>query len=163
MSDNQGKKFFRLPVILAAIFVVGLILVEYGTQIRLAARGADHPPTVDFTWTPIGRVDLKEMVGTVTLVDDHALDFSTYKITVVELGREIDLPIVGIIGREYEQKVSFAMFDGNLQLLKKGEMTLQVEVADDVGQKTVIERIVKIKPPSGWTQEEIDSIQLITE
>jgi len=163
MSKKSERKIFSIPVILAAVFVVGLLAVEYSKSLQTMARGADEPPTIDFTWTPIGRVDLKEMVGTVKLQDDHALDFSTYKVTIVEMGREITLPIDGVIGRDYEQKLSFAMYDGNLNLLKKQQMTLKIEVADDIGQKTEIERVVKLKLPEGWTEEMIGGVKLITE
>ncbi|MFH1047970.1 MAG: hypothetical protein V1738_06755 [Patescibacteria group bacterium] len=163
MDKKPERKIFTLPVILGAVFIVALLSIEYGKSLRLMARGADNPPTVEFTWVPVGRVSLKEMIGTVKLKDDHALDFTTYNLKVVELGRDIGLPIEGMLGREYEQQVSFAMFDGYLELLKRGQMTLQIEVADDIGQKTTIERIVKLKMPDGWTEESIDSIQLITE
>ncbi len=163
MSKKSENKLFSLPVILAAAFVVGLLAVEYGKSLQTMARGGDDPPTVDFTWTPVGRVDLKEMVGTVKLQDDHALNFSTYKITILELNREITLPVEGVIGRDYEQQISFAMFDGNLNLLKKQAMTIKIEVADDAGQHTAIQRIVKLKLPEGWTEEMIGGVKLLTE
>jgi hypothetical protein len=162
MSKKSERKIFSVPVILAAVFVVGLLVVEYSKSIQTMVRGTDEPPTIDFTWTPIGRVNLKEMVGTVKLEDDHALDFSTYKVTVMELNREIGLPVEGVIGRDYEQQMSFAMFDGNLELLKRQQMTLKVEVADDAGQKTEIEQVVKLKLPEGWTEEMMGGIQLMT-
>lgn len=163
MNKKKDRKLISLPIILAAVFVVGLLAIEHHKGIEDAARGEDKPPEVDFTWKPVGRVSLKDMVGTVKLKDDHALDFSTYKIRIVELGREIELPIEGVIGREYKQDISLAMFAGNLELLKRGEMTIQVEVADDAGQMTQIERVVKLKMPEGLTREAVRSIDFKTE
>jgi len=163
MAADKGRRFFSWPIILAAVFVMALIVVEYGKTLSLAARGTDNKPTVDFTWTPIGRVSLREMVGKIRVEDDYAIDFSTLKVEIVELRRTIDVTREDVIGKSFEQNMSFAMFDGNLELLKRGQMTLRISVADDVGQETVIERVVKLDVPKGLTPEMMKSLQLMVE
>ena len=158
-AKPKRRKIFSWPVIVAAIFVVLLLVVEYGKSLQMVARGTDEKPTVDFTWTPIGRVSLKEMKGHLKVEDDHAIDFTTLKMEVVELHKTIEVTRNDVIGRSFETDMSFAMFDGNLDLLKHGQMTLRVSVSDDIGQETVIERVVKIKVPEGLSPDLLNTLQ----
>ncbi|MBU0624786.1 hypothetical protein KKF05_00405 [Patescibacteria group bacterium] len=149
MNKKNGRKFFPLPIILAAVLIVLLLVVEYGQSLRLAVRGIDNKPTVDFTWTPIGRVSLKEMIGRVKVEDDYALDFNTLKLEIVELNQTIELTRSDVIGKSFEQEISLAMFDNQPELMTRGQMTIRVSVADDRGQEAILERVVKLKPSVG--------------
>jgi hypothetical protein len=150
MNQNQKKrKLFSWPIILAAAFIIVLLIIEYGQSWQWLVRGADHGPTIDFTWTPLGRVSLKEMIGTVKVEDDYALDFNTLKFEILELNQTIDLTRKDVIGKSFEQTISLAMFDNQPELARRGQMTVRISVADDRGQQAMIERIIKLKPSTG--------------
>lgn len=132
------------PVV-ASVAVLLLMMFVIARDFTIAGRKEDLPPVIDFTWTPVGPVDLREMKGFLTMRDDYALDFTTYQMKIVELDRTFGLPIDGVIGKDYEQMVSLSLFADNGTLLEKGRVTLQFSIADDKGQVTTIERVMKLK------------------
>ena len=93
--------------------------------------------------TPEGR--MKEMRGFLTLKDDYGLDFTTYRMRLVEIDKTIDLPIDGLIGMDYEQSVSFSLIADNPKLSGKDKLTVEIEVADDRGQRSTLTRVISIK------------------
>jgi len=150
MENKAKKRYFTLStaIALGVILVVGLLAM--GDNVRYLARGEDKAPEVDFTWTPIGPVTLKEMVGHIHIKDDFALDFSRFDVRVVELDKTLEIMRDDVIGKEYEGDLFFAQFHEHPVLLKYGRMTLEISVADDRGQVTKIERVVKVKRPEGF-------------
>ncbi|MEY4744936.1 MAG: hypothetical protein RL272_881 [Candidatus Parcubacteria bacterium] len=126
---------------LAILAVMGLIAAS-DTR-KLTARSEDLPPRIEFTWSPAGAVDLKDMHGFLTLKDDYALDFKTYRMRLVEVDKTIDLPIDGLIGKDYEQPVSLGLVAGNPRL--NGRLTVEISIADDRGQKSTLTRVITLK------------------
>lgn len=128
-----------------AILLVMAVIITKDTR-KLMTRGEDMPPRIEFSWTPAGAVSLKEMRGFLTLSDDYALDFATYRMRLVELDKTIDLPIDGLIGKDYEQNVSFSLVADSPKLYGREKLTVEIEVADDKGQKSTLTRVITIKP-----------------
>ncbi|MEK7264472.1 MAG: hypothetical protein AAB227_00085, partial [Pseudomonadota bacterium] len=79
------------------------------------------------------------------LKDDYGLDFTTYRMRLVEIDKTIDLPIDGLIGMDYEQSVSFSLIADNPKLSGKDKLTVEIEVADDRGQRSTLTRVISIK------------------
>ncbi len=150
MEEQKKRRLFTWPTAIALVVIVLVVMFALSDNFRYMARGEDNPPEVDFTWSPIGKVTLQEMVGHIHIKDDYALDFSTFEVRVVELDKTIEIFRDDVIGREYDGDVSFAIYHENPILLKYGRMTLEIKVADDRGQETRIERVVKIKRPEGY-------------
>ena len=106
---QKKRKFVDyLPIVLGALILLAVGAIAAEEHLTLFSRGTDRPPTIEVTWTPIGRVSLFEMQGHLKIVDDYALDFTTYRMTIKEIDRTIDLPIDGLVGREYEQDISLS-------------------------------------------------------
>lgn len=154
---NIPKRFFVVLPVILGVLILGVVAVgalrDRDAAIGIAEsrfekkKGGDQPPEVDFTWTPSGAVTLREMVGRLSLKDDHALDFKTYKMYLVELDKTVTLPMAeSLIGREYEDRISFSLQAENPQLIGKDKLTVQIEIADTKGNKTSIERIIKLRP-----------------
>ncbi len=133
------------PVILsvAILLVMGLIVAKDSNL--FFTRGKDLPPTIDFTWSPAGAVSLKEMKGYLVIRDDYGLDFKTYRMHLVELDKTLDLPIDGLIGKDYEQPISFSLIADDPHLRGKDKLTVEISIADDRGQKTSIERVIHLQ------------------
>jgi len=136
--------------LLVAVLVGLVILLVMGVIItkdtrKLMTRNDDLPPRIEFTWSPAGAVSLREMRGFLTLKDDYALDFTTYRMRLVEVDKTIDLPIDGLIGKDYEQSVSFSLLADNPKLYGKDKLTVEIEVADDRGQKSTLTRVISLK------------------
>jgi hypothetical protein len=135
-----------------AIFIGSLAVLAY--MGRLIAKDSgfftqrlkDEPPQIEFTWTPLGPLDLKDMKGTLTMKDDYALDFTTYRFKIVELDKTLDMPIDGLAGNEYESNVYLALLADDPRLTGLDRLTLEISVADDRGQRTTIDRVVRVKP-----------------
>jgi hypothetical protein len=143
---NAATALRRLPMVLAVLIlgVMGFIMVR--DRESLLGRSEDLPPVIEFTWTPLGPVDLREMKGFLSMKDDYALDFTTYRMSIVELDKTYDLPIDGMIGRDYEQNVSLSLLSDNATLKEKGKVTIEFSIADDRGQTSTISRSIKLKP-----------------
>jgi hypothetical protein len=145
------KKIYR--IVSLAIFLGSLAVLGYMGQLIVrdsglfSSRLKDEPPQIEFTWTPLGPLSLKDMKGRLTMKDDYALDFTTYRFRVVELDKTIDMPIDGLLGSDYESDVYLALLANDPRLPGLDRLTLEISVADDRGQKTTISRIVRIKPP----------------
>jgi hypothetical protein len=138
-------KTMMVPLGLSALILVVMGVIIAKDTRALMMRKEDTPPVIDFTWTPAGDVNLKEMRGFLTIKDDYAIDFTTYRFTIVEIGKTFDLPIDGLIGREYEQPVSLSLIADRPEVLRQQKLTVEVEVADDRGQKSTITRVIKLK------------------
>jgi hypothetical protein len=130
-----------------AVAIIGTVGIAYSREYFgfTARTGDDLPPTIEFTWTPLGRVFLEEIRGHVVIKDDHGLDFTSYAMRVVEAGKTLDLPIPGLSGKEYEQDISFLQFATNADILRKGEVTVEFRIKDDIGQETVLTKIIKLR------------------
>jgi hypothetical protein len=140
-------KFLPVSLAIAILGVMSIIVLRDSASIM--KRNNDLPPIIDFTWTPIGPTDLREMKGFLSIKDDYALDFTTYKMRIVELDRSYDLPIDGMIGREYEQSVSLSLLADNDVLRQRGKVTVEFSIADDRGQSSTISRTIKLRQLGG--------------
>lgn len=128
---------------LAILLVMGVIITRDTRQ--LMERSDDMPPRIEFSWSPAGAVSLREMRGFVTLKDDYGIDFKTYRMRLVEVDKTIDLPIDGLIGKDYEQAISFSLLADHPKLSGKDKLTVEIEVADDRGQRSTLTRIIGLK------------------
>jgi len=137
-----------LAVSLGVLAVMGWLVFRDSTRTPLRPL-ADRPPEVEFTWSPLGPVTLQEFKGFLSLQDDHALDFTTYKFRIVEIDKTIGLPIEGMIGREYTSDIYLSWLVNNAKVLESDHLTFEISVADDKGQETKITRMVKLKPAAG--------------
>ncbi len=141
LKDRLTSTAVPLALGLVILVVMGFIITT-DTR-KLTARAEDLPPRIEFTWTPAGAVSLKEMRGFLTLKDDYGIDFKTYRMRLVELDKTIDLPIDGLIGKDYEQPVSFSLIANDSRL--QGRLTVEISVADDRGQKSTLIRVITLK------------------
>jgi len=147
MSARESfKKFIKvLPLVVAVAVLATMTVIVVRDSLRKGAAGPDLPPVVDLTWMPLGPLDLRDFRGRLTMSDDRALDFKTYRFRVVELDKTVDLPIPGMIGKEYAQDVFLALIADDPRLADKSRLTIEVSIADDGGQVTSIRRIVPLK------------------
>lgn len=143
----QKKRTFvdYLPIVLGALILLAVAAIAAEEHLTLFSRGTDRPPTIEFTWMPIGRVSLFEMKGHLRMVDDYALDFTTYRMTIKEIDKTIDLPIDGLVGREYEQDISLSYLANDAVLNSRKTVTIEFTIADDKGQKTTLVKEIKLK------------------
>ncbi len=132
-----------VPIGLGLVILVVMGFIITSDTKKLTARPEDLPPRIEFTWSPAGPVDLKDMRGYLSLKDDYGLDFKTYRMRLVEVDKTIDLPIDGLIGKEYEAPVSFSLIAGNPRL--NGRLTVEISIADDRGQKSTLTRVITLK------------------
>lgn len=143
----QKKRTFvdYLPIVLGVVILLAVGAIASEEHLSLFSRGTDRPPTIEFTWTPIGRTTLFEMQGHLTIVDDYALDFTTYRLTIKEIKKTIDMPIDGLVGREYEQDISLSYLANDAVLNEKKTATLEFVISDDKGQETILVKEIKLK------------------
>jgi hypothetical protein len=135
-----------LPLVISIGVLLVMTAVFVRDWTRLNQRDEDTPPVIEFTWSPLGPVDLKEMRGFLKMADDYALDFTTYRMEIRELGRSYDLPIEGLIGREYEQPISLGLLASDPGLTGRDRITIKFSIKDDRGQAAELERIIHLKP-----------------
>ncbi len=150
ISDRPlTPKRLSLLLGLVVLAVMGTVILTDRSRLqRTCGVGEDLPPVIEFTWTPLGPLDLKDFRGFLKMRDDCALDFATYRFRIAELDKTLDLPIDGMIGREYESPVALGLLADNPKLADKDRLTIEISVADDKGQETKIERTVRLKPQS---------------
>ena len=138
------KRLLPVAVSLAVLLVMtGVFANDWR---KMNSREQDMPPVIKFTWTPLGEVNLREFRGFLSMVDDYGLDFTTYQMEIVEIGRTYDMPIPGMLGREYETPVSLGLLANDPKLAGKKQLTLRFEISDDRGQTAKLERVVRLKP-----------------
>jgi hypothetical protein len=102
---------------------------------------ADEPPRITFECSPPGEMDLRSTQCRLRLTDESGLDFSTYRMTIKEIGREFDMPIEGgMIGRDYESNISFGLLADNDDLISHGKMTVEFRISDISGKETTLEK-----------------------
>ena len=148
MPWRQKREF---PVVLIASIVAyaalaaGFLYAKEFSLTSLPAPFGDEPPRITLTWTPAGECDLKTMKAHLHVTDDHGLDFTTYRLTVGELGRSFDLPIKDIIGKEYETDLSFSWLANDPRLAGAGKMTVNISISDDHGHEGAISRVIPLK------------------
>ena len=145
MEKLKRKVIAATPVVLASVILLVMIFIIARDTKVLRTRSEDLPPTIDFTWSPAGAISLRDMKGYLVIRDDYALDFTTYRMRLVELDKTIDLPIEGMIGKDYEQPIFFSLIADNPHLVGKDKLTVQISIADDKGQKTSIERVIRLR------------------
>lgn len=146
MTVSQRKLLATaVPVVLAVLIIALMALIMNKETKRLLSRQQDQAPKIEFTWSPAGEVSLMDMKGMLTITDDYALDFTTYRMKLVELDREIDLPIPGLVGKEYEQPISFSLVANDDKLWGRDKLTVIISIADDKGQKSEITRVIPLK------------------
>lgn len=109
---------------------------EYDIRIQ------DKAPEINFTWSPEAPADLIEMQAKLKITDDHGIDFSSYRFTIVEAERTLDFPVADIVGREWEQPISLSLIASDPKLIGREFVTIRVSVADDMGQQTEIEKVI---------------------
>lgn len=154
-SASSSRRGAGRSLALGGVLVVTVVyLVVAASLFYLKGDGSltlpfrDNPPVIEFTWTPLGEVDLKTVVGHLKMSDDKALDFGTYRMTVMETGNTYDLPIQGgVIGRLYETDLRFSWLANNPNLLSSDRMTLNFSIADNAGHKT---SLIKAIPLKNW-------------
>ena len=134
-----------LPAVLSVAILIVTTAIILGDSASLIRRQEDLPPVIDFTWVPLGPVDLREMRGFLKIKDDYALDFTTYRMRIVEIDRSYALPIDGLSGKEYEQPISLSLLADNPRVLERKTLTLEFTIADDRGQKTTVDRTLRLK------------------
>lgn len=147
---RKPKKFPVPYVTLAAVAVyvalaAGLLYAKEFSQSSLPLPFGDQPPQITLTWSPDGVVDLMTTKVHLHMKDDHGLDFTTYRLTVVETGRTIDMPIKDLVGKDYETDLSFSWLAGDQRLRTAGKMTVIVSIADDHGHKSTLTRIIPLR------------------
>lgn len=148
VSRKHIYRIAGLALLLGSVAVLGYMGLLIARDSGLfAERLKDEPPQIEFTWTPLGPLDLREMKGRLTMSDDHGLDFTTYRFKIVELDKTVDMPIDGLVGKEYESSVYLGLLADDPRLLELDRLTLEITVADDSGQKMTISRVVRLKPP----------------
>ncbi|HTK05474.1 MAG TPA: hypothetical protein VL500_07850 [Candidatus Eisenbacteria bacterium] len=145
MALKDKLKSSLIPIALAAAILVVMGLIVTRDTRKLMARGQDLPPRIEFTWNPAGPVSLLEMKGFLTIKDDYGIDFTTYRMRLPDLDKTMDLPIDGLIGKDYEQPVSFSLLADNPKLAGKDRLTVEISVADDRGQKSSLTRVIMLK------------------
>lgn len=153
LKQLRKGKLISFCLAVTALFVMSLVYLADWSRINI--REEDTPPRIEFTWTPLGPVDLKEMRGFLKLTDDYALDFTSYRMTVVELDRTFDLPIDGLIGREYETPISLSLLASDPSLYGKPKLTLRFTVSDDQGQRAELERTIHLHQPGGGAIQDL--------
>lgn len=143
------KRFFtkRTAIIAGAVavFLIGAGLLWRQQIAGLYDRATDSPPTILFTWFPDRPTTLKDFEGDLKITDDRGLDFTTYRFTVEEINKTVDLPIEGLIGREYEQKIYLGLIADKPIFQQKKQATIVISIADNRGQKTTVRRVVYLK------------------
>ena len=145
MEKFKRKVIAAAPVVLASVILLVMVFIIAKDTRVLRTRNEDLPPTIDFTWSPAGAISLRDMKGYLVIRDDYALDFTTYRMRLVELDKTVDLPIEGMIGKDYEQPIFFSLIAGDPHLIGKDKLTVQISIADDKGQKTSIERVIRLR------------------
>lgn len=147
MNDTSKKRLLSaaIPVGVGAIIILVMgIIMSRDTQ-KLMVRASDKPPVIDFSWSPAGPVSLLQMKGMLKIADDYGLDFTTYHMKLVELDRDIDLPIPGLIGKEYESPISFSLIANDPKLIGLTKLTVVISIADDRGQKSELTRVIDLR------------------
>lgn len=134
-----------VPTVLGCLILILMVLIINKDTRHLISRVRDNPPTIEFSWSPAGPVDLREMRGYLTIKDDYAIDFTTYRLTLDELHKTIDLPIPGMIGKEYSSPISFSLLADDPRLASLNKLTVLIDVSDDRGQKSTLTRVIDLK------------------
>jgi len=147
------KKFFprkslrlaHFAFVAGVIVLVAMAVLSWRDARNVLSGKGDTPPHIEFTWSPAGAVSLRDMRGMLSITDDRGIDFTTYRMHLVELDKTIDLPIPGIIGREYSQPISFSLIADHPRLVGKDKLTVEISVADDKGQVSTLTRVIDLK------------------
>ena len=148
MNSFLGRYLTRKNIIIAGAVLGVLIIGGVILRRQIAAtyvRLTDSPPTIIFTWFPEKPSTLKDIDGTLKITDDYGLDFTTYRLTIEEINKTIDLPIEGLIGKNYEQKIYLGLISDNPIFRQKKQATIIISIADDRGQKTTVRRVIPLK------------------
>lgn len=143
LKEKITASAVSVALAIAILAVMGLIMTR-DTR-TLSARGDDAPPKIEFSWSPAGPVSLREMKGFLTIKDDYGIDFTSYRMRLPELDKTLDLPIDGLIGKDYEQPISFSLLADNPKLRGHDRLTVEISVADDRGQKATLTRVIMLK------------------
>ncbi len=141
----------RNTVIISILAIaLGAYLLGTGAFMYFSGRGeavsnvvpfANSAPSIAFDCEPFGEIDLKTAKCHLVMTDDKGLDFTTYRMTVKEIGRTFDMPVEGVlVGREYDTYLNFSWLADNITLTSGGKITVEFSIADDDGQKTVFEK-----------------------
>lgn len=147
-ASPTAKNKLKMAALAASLTMLavfgGLVIWDMLPQ-RPDARRSDAPPEIEFTWTPRRALTLDEFKGYLSMKDDHALDFSTYKFRIVELDKTIGLPIEGMIGKEYASDIHLSWLANDYRVLGSDQLTFEISISDDRGQNTSITRVVRLK------------------
>ncbi len=147
MQTAPKKKLLALLPFGIGVLILGVMaLVATQRGRSLVARSHDTPPVIDFTWTPDqGAVSLMDAHALLTIKDDYGIDFTTYRMRLVELDKTLDMPIPGLIGKDYSQPVSFSLIADDPKLKGKHTLTVEITVADDKGQVSTLTKVMPLQ------------------
>ena len=150
-DKHKRKAVVRWVTLAAALAVLagmaGIWYFDHPGRV-VGQRTKDEPPTIDLTWTPLGPARLQDFKGFLTLKDDYALDFKTYRFRLVELDRTLDMPIDGLVGKEYGSDIYLSLLANDPIAATLSRLTIEISIADDKGQKTTIDKVVRLLPQS---------------
>jgi hypothetical protein len=140
------RKFLLiLPIVLAAAVLAVMAAIYANDSRAFYRRDRDLPPRIEFSWTPRGPVELEEMKGRLRIEDDYGLDFTTYRMHIREIGKTIDYPVRGVIGRTFEQDIFLSWLANNPKVREHNTLTLDFSIADDRGQEAKATHVIKLK------------------
>lgn len=148
MHDVTSSKTSRkiLPFAIAVVILLAMALFATDAGRALLSGAKDNPPRIDFTWTDEGQpVSLAETSATLRITDDHGIDFTTYRMRLVELDRTLDFPVEGVVGKDWSQPVSFSLVADDPKLEGKKTLTVEITVADDKGQVSTLTKAMPLR------------------
>lgn len=141
-----NNRLRHAPALLAAAILIIMVAILTNDKAALAIRLNDQAPTIEFDLPEFeGPADLRLLLGQLRMQDDYGLDFTTYRMKLVELGKEYDLPIPGMLGKDYEQRISFSWLEDKPEIAGLGELTVEFAIADDHGQKTTLAKKIPLR------------------
>jgi hypothetical protein len=145
----KRKIFFVVLGAVLGIYVIGALGVMFAKQ-RAAADGLPSPseaaPSIEFSCDQTEAVDLRTVRCRVRMEDETALDYSTYRMRLLEIGEEYDLPVEGgLIGRDYESSINLGWLASRTDVTMQDQLTVEFSVADDQGHATTVRRVLPLR------------------
>jgi hypothetical protein len=139
------QKSYIIALVATVIGFAIFFSLKKTTDNEVVLRIEDKAPEITLTWLPEKPNSISDINAKLRIVDDHGIDFSSYLLTIVEAERTINYPVEPEpTGREWEQPLNFSLIAGDPKLANATKLTLRVEVADDRGQKSQIEKVIEL-------------------
>lgn len=140
------KRRSLLPFGIGLLVLVFLAVIASQRGRALLTRQHDNPPVIEFSWSPAeGPVSLAEASAVLHISDDYGIDFTTYRMRLVELDRTLDFPVEGVVGKDWTQPVSFSLVADDPKLQDVHTLTVEISVADDRGQVSTLTKVIPLK------------------